>query len=138
MESHSLMFKQDQIITRQDLTHQLAALQEATTDRPYSIPHRLRLAKVYKQLGYPDLAASDAYKALLLIDEVVEEGEYHEEAIEAARDDYISEVLAQLSVEEENESKGEEGAVRWAETVCSITAYVSNRVINGRSVDLSD
>ncbi|KAH3948830.1 hypothetical protein HBI70_235650 [Parastagonospora nodorum] len=113
----------DQIITRQDLTHQLAALQEATTDRPYSIPHRLELAKVYKQLGYPDLAASDAYKALLLIDEVVEEGEYHEEAIEAARDDYISEVLAQLSVEEENESKEEEGAVTWAQTVCSITAY---------------
>lgn len=124
------MLKQDQVITRQGLTQQLVALQEATPDRPYSIPHRLELAKVYKQLGYPDLAASDAYKALLLIDEVVEEGEYHEEALEAAKDDYISEVLAQLSVHEEKDSKAEEGAIRWARTDCSVTAYVSNCVID--------
>jgi len=127
------MLKQDRTTTRQGLTRQLIALQEATPDRPYSIPHRLELAKAYKQLGYPDLAASDAYKALLLIDEVVEEGEYCEEALEAARDDYISEGLAQLSVKEDIDSNEEEGAVRWAQTECSITAYVSNCVIIGRT-----
>lgn len=54
---------------------------------PYSIPLRLQLARAYQALGYPDLAAGDAYRALLLIDEAVQDGEYHDQAIEAARDD---------------------------------------------------
>jgi hypothetical protein len=62
----------------------LAAIQED----PYSILRRLDLAQNYGTLGYPDLAAGEAYMALLLIDEIREEsGEYHEEAIEAAIQD---------------------------------------------------
>jgi hypothetical protein len=102
-------------------------LQAATPDRPYSIQHRLELAKAYKRLGYPDLSASDAYKALLLIDEVVEEGEYHEEALEALRSDWISKRLAQVSIEGQSagQSAHEEDAIRWVQAECSVTAYVS-------------
>ena len=63
---------QQQASIRRKLTEDLVALQEATPNQPYSITHRLDLARAYKALGYPDLAASDAYKALLLIDEVVQ------------------------------------------------------------------
>lgn len=54
---------------------------------PYSILLRLNLAIAYKQLGYPDLAVGDSYKALLLVDEVCDEGEFHEEALSAAEED---------------------------------------------------
>lgn len=54
-------------------------------ENPYSINRRLTAANQYASLGYPDLAAGEAYMALLLIDEVREEyGEYHEQAIETA------------------------------------------------------
>jgi hypothetical protein len=63
---------------------ELLELRQRTAEQPYSIVHRLKLAKAYQVLGYPDLAAGDAYKALILVDEVREEGEYHEAAVEAA------------------------------------------------------
>ncbi|KAF1975508.1 hypothetical protein BU23DRAFT_530036 [Bimuria novae-zelandiae CBS 107.79] len=72
----------------QERLDELLKLQKGTADRPYSIRHRLALANAYSSLGYPDLAAGDAYKALLLVDEVGEEGEYHDNALEAAVDDY--------------------------------------------------
>ncbi|KAF2815421.1 uncharacterized protein BDZ99DRAFT_516145 [Mytilinidion resinicola] len=60
-------------------------LQQVLSEAPYDVDVRIRLAHAYKRLGYPDLAVGEAYKALLLIDEVLEEGgEYHEEALEAA------------------------------------------------------
>ncbi|CAI6336106.1 unnamed protein product [Periconia digitata] len=68
----------------QEKLDELLGLQKTTSDRPYSIIHRLNLAKSYLGLGYPELAASDAYKALLLVDEVSEEAEFHEKALEAA------------------------------------------------------
>jgi hypothetical protein len=125
-QSLELTMRQEQVSFRQKLTARVVALQEATPDRPYSISHRLELAKAYKSLGYPDLAAGDAYKALLLIDEVVEEGEYHEDALEAAKDDLISGNLAKISLSEQErpDLDGEESAVAWAQTECSSTAYV--------------
>lgn len=71
----------------QELQRKLIELHDSTPDRPYSIVHRVKLAKAYKGLGYPDLATGDAYKALILIDEIKEEGEYYGEAIETARAD---------------------------------------------------
>ena len=51
---------------------------------PYSSETYLRRAICHERLGYPDLAASDAYRALLLTDEIFdEEGEYHDRAVEA-------------------------------------------------------
>jgi hypothetical protein len=86
------------------------------------------LAEAYRLLGYPDLAAGDAYKALLLIDEVAEDGEYHEEALEAAKDDFIAERLGSLDIEDEEErvSELDDGVVKWAKLVCLNIAYVSN------------
>ncbi|KAK5664063.1 hypothetical protein OQA88_277 [Cercophora sp. LCS_1] len=62
---------------RQELT-------EALAESPYDLILYLDRAVVYSNLAYPDLAASDGYKALLLTDEARDEGfEYHERAKEA-------------------------------------------------------
>ncbi|KAH0538674.1 hypothetical protein FGG08_004749 [Glutinoglossum americanum] len=56
-------------------------------ESPYDLILYLDRARVYTRLGYPDLAAGDAYRALLLADEVRDEtGEYHEEAALALSD----------------------------------------------------
>lgn len=96
--------------TLQERLEGLAKLQAGTLDNPYSITHRLALANAYRSLGYPDLAAGDAYKALLLVDECAEEGEFHEEALEAATKDF----------QEQNGSSDEntEQIVLWAQSSC--------------------
>jgi hypothetical protein len=64
---------------RQEITDRLLSL-------PYDLIAYLERAAVHSELGYPDLAAGDSYRALLLCDECVEEEfEYHEEALEAIR-----------------------------------------------------
>jgi hypothetical protein len=84
------------------------------------------LAKAYRDLGYPDLAIGDAYKALLLVDEVAEEGEYHEEAVEAANADYLSEKVAGLNIDAGDDATTEqdEKVISWAQNDLSRTAYV--------------
>ncbi|OLN94030.1 hypothetical protein CCHL11_03397 [Colletotrichum chlorophyti] len=58
-------------------------LTDALADLPYDLIRYLERAVVHSELGYPDLAAGDAYRALLLTDEVLNEGfEYHEKAVE--------------------------------------------------------
>lgn len=62
---------------RQQLTDELA-------DGSYDIILYLRRAGVYVDLAYPDLAAGDAYRALLLTDEISDESfEYHDQTFEA-------------------------------------------------------
>ena len=52
---------------------------------PYSCSSYMQRAVCHEKLGYPDLAAGDAYRALLLTDELLDEsGEWHELAVEAA------------------------------------------------------
>lgn len=59
-------------------------LTEALAESPYDFILYLERAVVYSNLAYPDLAAGDAYRALLLADEVRDESfEYHEQALEA-------------------------------------------------------
>lgn len=61
-------------------------LTDALLESPYDLILYLQRAVVYSNLGYPDLAAGDAYRALLLTDEVRNDGfEYHEQAIESLR-----------------------------------------------------
>ncbi|USP82676.1 hypothetical protein yc1106_09950 [Curvularia clavata] len=110
---------------RRQLTEKLVALQNATLEQPYSILHRLNLAKAYKELGYPDLATGDAYKALVLVDELTEEGEYHDEALDAARADLIPEKIADLSIGADKETlpSGYEDVITYARTQWSRTAY---------------
>lgn len=102
-------------------------MQQQTPDEPYSIVHRVKLAEAYKSLGYPDLAAGDAYKALLLVDEIAEEGEYHDEVFEAATADFLVEKMAKLAMKagEGDEKSDEDQVVTWAKTKWLKTAYVS-------------
>lgn len=59
-------------------------LTDALYESPYDLILYLQRAVVYSNLGYPDLAASDAYRALLLTDEVQDDSfEYHSQAREA-------------------------------------------------------
>lgn len=59
-------------------------LTDLLAESPYDLIRYLQRAVVYSNLGYPDLAAGDAYRALLLTDEVRNEGfEYHDEAVKA-------------------------------------------------------
>jgi hypothetical protein len=113
------------------MTMELVTLQQTTLEEPYSILHRLKLAKAYKDLGYPDLAAGDAYKALILVDEVVDAGEYYDEALEAARTDFISERMAALTANTETEgpSTQDDEITTCAQTRWSKSAYVSNCIL---------
>ena len=53
----------------------------------YSPFHYYARSIAYAKLGFPDLAVMDAYKALLLVDEALDEsGEYHEQASDAVND----------------------------------------------------
>lgn len=72
--------------------------QEALSQEPYSIPLRLSLADQYEKLEYPDLAAGESYRTILLIDEVIDSsGEYHDEALAAATREYKQYVRVKLS-----------------------------------------
>ncbi|KAL8734963.1 MAG: hypothetical protein Q9181_003012, partial [Wetmoreana brouardii] len=57
-------------------------------DRPYSSFIYIERAWCYEELGYPDLAVGDAYRALLLTDELSDDsGEYHKGALETFCED---------------------------------------------------
>lgn len=59
------------------------SLTDALCQLPYDLIGYLERAYVHTELGYPDLAAGDAYRALLLCDEVRDDSfEYHEQALE--------------------------------------------------------
>lgn len=61
-------------------------LTQALAVSPYNLILYLQRAVVYSTIGYPDLAAGDAYRALLLTDEIRNDGfEYHEQAVDALR-----------------------------------------------------
>lgn len=61
-------------------------LTDLLAESPYDLIRYLQRAVVYSNLGYPDLAAGDAYRALLLTDEVRNEGfEYHDQATQALK-----------------------------------------------------
>ena len=71
-------------------------LTDALAESPYDLVLYLDRAVVYGDLGYPDLAAGDAYRALLLTDEVRDESfEYHEQAREAL-DKYLQKDLPEV------------------------------------------
>ncbi|PFH57886.1 hypothetical protein XA68_14438 [Ophiocordyceps unilateralis] len=59
-------------------------LSEGLVSLPYDLILYLERAVVHSDLGYPDLAAGDAYRALLLADEVANDAfEYHQQALES-------------------------------------------------------
>ena len=59
-------------------------LTKQTVKHPYNLEIYLNRATCHEALGFPDLAAGDAYKALLLIDEIQDtSSEYHVRALQA-------------------------------------------------------
>lgn len=75
--------KVDQVAHNEKLLERRQLLTEGLSSLPYDLILYLERAAVYAGLGYPDLAAGDAYRALLLTDEVLNDGfEYHDQAIE--------------------------------------------------------
>lgn len=80
-------FDSDEDHTPATLLAERHALTNILYNLPYDLVAYLERAAVYGELGYPDLAAGDAYKALLICDEVANEGfEYHEQALDALRE----------------------------------------------------
>lgn len=70
----------------QRLLERRRRLTVALFESPYNLILYLERAVLHSDLGYPDLAAGDAYRALLLTDEVRDESfEYHERALESLR-----------------------------------------------------
>ncbi|KAF2084269.1 hypothetical protein K490DRAFT_17689, partial [Saccharata proteae CBS 121410] len=100
-------------------------LHAAVSENPYSIAIRLDLAEAYRRAGYPDLTVGEAYKALLLVDEVLDEsGEYHEVALEAAQADIGREWTDKRLEHAETEVEVEvDEASMWTETVWRDAAY---------------
>lgn len=71
---------------------------------PYNAGIYLERAQCHNALGYPDLAASDAYRALLLTDEAsFEDGEYHDRALQAIK---TSSITANILEEEYAQALG--------------------------------
>lgn len=69
---------------RKELLSERNTLTNQLNQSPYNAETYLDRAYCHEELGFPDLAVGDAYKALLLTDEVLDEsGEYHEQAFEA-------------------------------------------------------
>jgi hypothetical protein len=65
----------------QDHLSALNILFDLIREHPYCLPLHLENAALYVDLGYPDLAAGAAYKALLLSDAIRDDSdEYHERA----------------------------------------------------------
>lgn len=74
----------DRAARNEQLLDRRSQLTEGLVSLPYDSILYLERAAVHADLGYPDLAAGDAYRALLLTDEVLNEGfEYHEQALES-------------------------------------------------------
>ncbi|RCI16270.1 hypothetical protein L249_2140 [Ophiocordyceps polyrhachis-furcata BCC 54312] len=68
----------------EQLLDRRAQLSQGLASLPYDLMLYLERAAVHSHLGYPDLAAGDAYRALLLADEVANDAfEYHHQALEA-------------------------------------------------------
>ncbi|OTB08369.1 hypothetical protein M426DRAFT_316993 [Hypoxylon sp. CI-4A] len=76
---------EEEIDTRTELLlRKRQALTDDLLENPYDLVLYIKRALVYSDLAYPDLAAGDAYRALLLTDEVRDESfEYHEQAVDA-------------------------------------------------------
>ncbi|KAJ2970054.1 hypothetical protein NQ176_g8365 [Zarea fungicola] len=109
-------------------------LTEGLISLPYDLVLYLERAVVYADLGYPDLAAGDAYRALLLTDEVLTDGfEFHEQAVAALRmhlPQPLPEVLSHgklpaewLSNDGADNEDDEDKSLQALARMCSIRAY---------------
>ncbi|RWA13831.1 hypothetical protein EKO27_g1265 [Xylaria grammica] len=73
---------EEEVDTRiESLLHQRQLITQELLVNPYDMILYLKRALIHSDLGYPDLASGDAYRALLLTDEIRNDGfEYHDRA----------------------------------------------------------
>lgn len=74
----------------QNAVREIHSLSKALKRDPYSIITYCERARHHYAAGYPDLAVTDLYKALLLSDDVAECGEYHKSILPATKKDMHS------------------------------------------------
>ncbi|PKS06822.1 hypothetical protein jhhlp_006898 [Lomentospora prolificans] len=105
-----------------DLLSRREGLTEKLRENPYDILIYLERATVHRNLDYPDLAVGDAYRALLLSDDVKDDAaEYHEQATEAFKV-YIDKFFPNISDPVACEKVGQNALVKMA-CICSLRAY---------------
>ncbi|RSM10290.1 hypothetical protein CEP52_003701 [Fusarium oligoseptatum] len=122
----------DMAARNEQLLDRRSRLTEGLVSLPYDLILYLERAVVHSDLGYPDLAAGDAYRALLLADEVLNEGfEYHDQALESLQMHTavpLPDVLVHgnLPEDELHDSQGDsegDDVVRRLATLASVRAY---------------
>jgi len=116
------------LLRRQQLTDSLS-------QHPYDLILYLQRAIIYIDLAYQDLAAGDAYRALLLADDILDEGaEYHKQAsdaLEAHLTDSLPAVLQYgalgtppaMDSDDEMETEGIGARTRWLARLASIRSF---------------
>ncbi|KAK7556832.1 hypothetical protein IWX49DRAFT_609727 [Phyllosticta citricarpa] len=111
--------------SKKALLDRLADLRDNVAQSPYSIALRLEVAELYRTLSYPDLAAGEAYKALLLVDEVLDEsGEYHDDAWETAAQEMLRRRAGGAEDQQPEDAIVKEEELRpWIEDVMTGAAY---------------
>ncbi|KKA31185.1 hypothetical protein TD95_004475 [Thielaviopsis punctulata] len=110
-------------VDREALLAQRQALTDQLTESPYDLVLYLQRASVYYKLSYPDLAAGDAYRALNLTDEALNEGyEYYEQALEAIEKYLSVESIPEILKEGDASVEGELTAEKFA-TVASVRCF---------------
>ncbi|KAJ4230089.1 hypothetical protein NW759_003450 [Fusarium solani] len=122
----------DTAARNEQLLDRRSQLTEGLVSLPYDLILYLERAVVHSDLGYPDLAAGDAYRALLLADEVLNEGfEYHDQALESLQMHTavpLPDVLVHGNLPEDElhvsqgDSEGDD-VVRRLATLASVRAY---------------
>ncbi|CAI4211810.1 unnamed protein product [Parascedosporium putredinis] len=102
----------DLLARRKDVTAKLE-------EEPYDILLYLERASVHRNLDYPDLAAGDAYRALLLSDDIKDDAaEYHEAATESFRN-HVAKFFPSAS----DAGADEEATLCKMADACSLRAY---------------
>lgn len=117
----------------EQLLDRRAQLTQGLGSLPYDLILYLERAVVHSHLGYPDLAAGDAYRALLLADEVANEGfEYHHQALDCLQmraavpfPDVLNhgKLAAMWSAADPGDADDGKAAARRLATIGSIRAY---------------
>ncbi|EXM36356.1 SET domain [Fusarium oxysporum f. sp. vasinfectum] len=123
----------DPTARNEQLLDRRSQLTEGLSSLPYDLILYLNRAAIHSNLGYPDLAAGDAYRALLLADEVLNEGfEYHEQALESLQMHTavpLPDVLAHGNLPQdelqspETDLEVEDEAVKRLATLAQVRAY---------------
>ncbi|KZF25161.1 hypothetical protein L228DRAFT_62964 [Xylona heveae TC161] len=100
---------------------------------PYNLVIYSQRSHVYEELGYPDLAASDAYRALLLSDEVQDDcGEYYEDARASFENFLRREGLGSTASEDHETGSNAETSTGLAERLNGVSFSSADPDANGQ------